>query len=199
MLALLKQDLRIMRSYLLVLVAMVCFYTWLLRFFKPLVITTSLAVILALYIGFLESLLTVERNCRWDRYVLTMPIARQTVVQEKYCLMLLAAFLLCLVGICADGLLYGGTHLFLQLFIFVVCILSLSLLGPIYLKKSGAGKSALAIILVMILCGFSAGLSAQQVWLAWRWPVLALLSVIALVALWISYRIALRIYLLKEF
>ncbi len=200
MLALLKHDLRIMRSYLLVLTVIVCLYAWLLRFSKLLVITTSMAVILSLYIGLLESLLAAERNCRWDRYVLTMPIARETVVQEKYCLMLLAALLPCLAGMCMDGLFYGGAHLFMHLFLLVSCGLLLSLIGPIYLKKTDTGKSALAVILMMILCGFAVGgLSVQQVWLAWRWPVLALLSVIALAALWSSYRIALRIYLHKEF
>ncbi len=98
--------------YLLILAVMVCLYAWLLRFGKLLVTTTSMAVILSLYIGFLESLLAVERNCRWDRYVLTMPIARETVVREKYCLMLLAAFLPCLAGMCMDGLFYSGAHLF---------------------------------------------------------------------------------------
>ena len=199
-LALLKQDLRIMRSYLLILAVMVCLYAWLLRFGKLLVTTTSMAVILSLYIGFLESLLAVERNCRWDRYVLTMPIARETVVREKYCLMLLAAFLPCLAGMCMDGLFYGGAHLFIYLFLLDFCGLLLSFIGPIYLKKTNTGKSALAVTVMMVLCGLAAGgLSVQEVWFAWRWLVLAPLSIITIAALLASYHISLRIYQDKEF
>ena len=189
-----------MRSYLLILAVMVCLYAWLLRFDKLLVTTTSMAVILSLYIGFLESLLAVERNCRWDQYVLTMPIARETVVREKYCLMLLAAFLPCLAGMCMDGLFYGGAHLFIQLFLLDFCGLLLSFIGPIYLKKANTGKSALAVTVMMVLCGLAAGgLSVQEVWSAWRWLVLAPLSIITIAALLASYHISLRIYQDKEF
>ena len=148
----------------------------------------------------LESLLAVERNCRWDRYVLTMPIARETVVREKYCLMLLAAFLPCLAGMCMDGLFYSGAHLFIYLFLLDFCGLLLSFIGPIYLKKANTGKSALAVTVMMVLCGLAAGgLSVQEVWFAWRWLVLAPLSIITIAALLASYHISLRIYQDKEF
>ena len=200
MLALLKHDLRVMRFYLCILVMIVCFYAGLLHFSKLLVTTTSMAVILSLYSGFLESLLSVERKCYWDRYVLTMPISREIVVRERYCLMLLVAFLPCLVGMCIDGLLYGGAHFFVYLVLLAFCGLLLSFIAPIYLKKVSTGKSALAMTLLVVLCGLAAGgLSMQEAWVAWRWPVLALLSVVTIVALLVSYHISLWIYQDKEF
>lgn len=54
--------------------------------------------------------------------------------------------------------------------------------------------------LLVVLCGLAAGgLSMQEAWVAWRWPVLALLSVVTIVALLVSYHISLWIYQDKEF
>lgn len=196
--ALFRHDLRMMRGYLLSLIALALLYTWLLDGLANLALQVSFGpVMLGMYSGFLKSLLLNERKCHWDSYVLTAPVSRRTVVREKYCLMLLVAAVCCASGVLGCWL-QGGEGLELYLFLLPVDCLLLSVIGPLCLQ--GKWMGSMDGLLVAVAGGLvGGGFGVRELWLAWCMPVLAALTVLSLLAVAVSYQVAVRLYERKDF
>lgn len=197
--SLLRLNLQLMWTYLLFLLVWVVLFSFF-HIQNQIISSTFLAVLLALYVGLPESLLTLEQNCHWDRYMLTMPVSRKTVVQSKYFFMILSAIIISVWGMLVNTILYGKEQIPVYLFLLEVCCICAGLILPFYLKRRSPGKSVMAVFTLVLVCGAAGGfLSLQELWFAYSVCILGFLAIIALIVLIVSYQISLRIYSKKEF
>lgn len=173
--------------------------------------TTTLSFLLVIFASmFPLTSMVYDDMVKWDRYALTMPLSRKDMVAGKYQLMLLMlgigiglSLLITAIGVTAAPALFLTA---VNPFQFILAVGSLGLVyGSVLLPvlyRFGTENTRFIMIGSMIVIGalllgtfvLFGGILADISILFWILP-----PAIALVCLAASYRIALRVYMNKEF
>lgn len=175
------------------------------------IFVTALIMSITIYPLNIASSLQMDETSKWNKFEITIPVGRKTIVRAKY----FSYLLLVMIGLFSSLLLAGfyiisGKEINTILFTYSICLgLSLSLLTGTFLYpfllKFGAYKSEMYIILSFTLSGALIVL----VWICMRMligelsfisPSVGILNVIiSIICFPISYLISVHIHLEKEF
>ncbi|NLP35769.1 MAG: ABC-2 transporter permease [Clostridiales bacterium] len=160
-----------------------------------------------------------DEVAKWDVYALTMPISREEIVRSKYYLMLLLvalSFAFSTVFTIVLNFILGIANIYLGL---EACYIAASVIVLFYsitlpiITKLGIEKARIiffAVYMIPVVIGYfikkaaNAGmikiptrlLEISKIAIQYRFIVI---PIVLLIALWISYEIAIRIYQKKEF
>ncbi|MDV0443931.1 ABC-2 transporter permease [Methanorbis rubei] len=174
-------------------------------------------IILAMYGAMLPvTAISYDATARWDKYAITLPLARKEIVRSKYLLMLIAtigAGVVCLAISLIMTILMPGKGIFLSVIdplpliaLFVVCGLLLgSTALPLVFKLGAEKMQYIILIIVLVPIMLVVGLSAAvySIGIEINMPPLVVLiaaaAVITAAVVWASYRISTKIYTKKEF
>ncbi len=153
--------------------------------------------------------ISYDERSKWDRFALTMPVSRETLVQSKYFLSLLTLIFSLILTLILVPLL--GDHL-LEDYIGILtstgaALLMISILMPL-IFHFGVEKARYLMLIIVLLpvlllfllrslvrgpfpeLSFIQNLSPNWLWL---------IPLFLILALWISYKTSIQIYLRKEF
>lgn len=157
-----------------------------------------------------------DNSCRWDSYVLTMPVRRRDIVKAKYLLCILLSFgLFLLITLFSLGItcFSGGFSEMQGLFpvllsILMVLWLLLALLFPL-IYRFGVEKARIAILILALAPSVLAGLLGTKDILSGAsplagfdfsslLPLLWLSPIAVLLLLYLSYRLSVHLFEQKD-
>jgi len=153
--------------------------------------------------------ISYDERSKWDRFALTMPVSRENLVQSKYVLSLLTlVFSICLVLMLLPLLGYSALEDYLGMLASAgSALLMISILMPLIfhfgVEKARYLMLILALVPILLIfiirkliqgpfpeLSFIQNLSPNWLWL---------IPLFLILALWISYKTSIQIYLRKEF